>query len=131
LRERGVTAIAHGDLFLQELRRRREELLGEVGLRALFPLWGEDTRAVLARFVRLGFGALLCCVDARLGRAFVGRDIDASFAAALPPDVDPCGEHGEYHSFVHAGPVFARPVPFTRGTVLERDGRTWIDLLPV
>ena len=129
LRDQGVTAIAHGDIFLQELRRRREELLAQVDLRALFPLWGQDTRALIERFASLGFRALLCCVDHRLGPAFVGREVDMSLLADLPPHVDPCGEHGEYHSFVYAGPIFGRRVAFTRGEIVERDGRSWIDLL--
>lgn len=131
LRERGIRTVAHGDLFLEDLRRYREQNLARAGMRGLFPLWGLDTTDVILRFVELRFRAVLCCVDARLGAEFAGREIDESFLAALPQYVDPAGENGEYHSFVHDGPIFRRPVRFSKGERVARDGRTFLDLIPL
>ena len=131
-RAEGIGHVAFGDLFLAELRAYRERNLALAGMQGLFPLWGSDTAALLGRFDALGFEARLSCVDGRvLGREFAGRALNAALAAEFPPGVDPCGEHGEYHSFVTAGPVFSRPVPVAVGTVVERDVRWFADLLPV
>jgi uncharacterized protein (TIGR00290 family) len=103
----GVKQVVFGDIFLEDLRRWREENLAQVGLRGIFPLWKIDTRQLLADFVSLGFRAVICCVnDAYLGEADVGRELDAEFVKTLPPNVDPCGENGEYHSFAFHGPIF-------------------------
>jgi uncharacterized protein (TIGR00290 family) len=118
---RGVTACAFGDIFLQDLKRWREENLAKVGLRGIFPLWKNDTRELIREFFALGFGTVICCVnDAWLGEAAVGRNINAEFIASLPTEVDPCGENGEFHSFAFAGPIFKQPVPFTIGEKIYR-----------
>ncbi len=123
-RDQGVRTVAFGDLFLEEIRRYREERLEAVGMRALFPLWGRDTAALAREFVERGFRAMLACVDSRqLDPSFAGRDFDARLLADLPPSVDPCGENGEFHTFVHAGPVLSRPLPVRTGTVVCRDER--------
>lgn len=123
-RGEGVRTIAFGDLFLEEIRRYREERLESVGMRAIFPLWGRDTAALAREFVERGFRAVLACVDSQqLDGAFAGREFDARLLAELPPSVDPCGENGEFHTFVHAGPVLSRPVPVRAGEVIRRDGR--------
>src|SRR5580698_5662350 len=97
---RGVTACAFGDIFLEDLKRWREENLAKVGLRGIFPLWKNDTRELIREFIALGFGTVICCVnDAYLGETAVGRKIDADFISSLPAEVDPCGENGEFHSF--------------------------------
>src|ERR1700752_3735499 len=106
LREAAV--IAFGDLFLADIRAYREETLQRVGKQAIFPLWGRDTRALARQFIGGGFEAVLVCVaPRRLAPSFAGRRYDAELLADLPPDVDPCGENGEFHTFVHAGPIFS------------------------
>lgn len=132
IREGGVATIAFGDLFLEEVRAYRERLLAPLGMRGLFPLWGRDTAGLAREFVALGFGAVLVCVDGHvLPSRFAGRDYDPALLAELPPAVDPCGENGEFHTFVHRGPVLSAPLDFERGEVVERDGRFWyVDLLP-
>jgi uncharacterized protein (TIGR00290 family) len=118
---RGATACAFGDIFLDDLKRWREENLARVGMRGVFPLWKIDSRELIREFFALGFQTAICCVnDAFLGEAHVGRLLDEEFVRALPPDVDPCGENGEFHSFAFAGPVFRHPVKFTFGQKLYR-----------
>ncbi|MGH6969309.1 MAG: hypothetical protein ACREEL_05140 [Stellaceae bacterium] len=120
-RERGVAAVAFGDIFLADLRQWREGLLAELGLRGVFPLWQADTAQLAREFVARGFRAVLCCAnDAMLGENDVGRDLSAEFFATLPAGVDPCGENGEYHSFVWDGPVFRAPVGFALGEKIYR-----------
>lgn len=132
LRDRGVEAVAFGDLFLADIRRYRERLLTGVGMCGLFPLWGRETRGLIGAFIDAGFEAVSTSVrqDA-LDRTFAGRMIDRSFIDALPPGVDPCGENGEFHTFVFGGPLFARRVLCAPGAVTEADGHYYCDLLPV
>jgi len=130
-RARGVRVVAFGDLFLADLRRYRERNLAKVGMTALFPLWGSDTGSLIRSFVAQGFRARLVCVCARrLGQQFAGRSLDPDLLRDLPPDVDPCGEHGEYHSFVTDGPGFTRPVDVVPGEVALRGEHWFADLLP-
>ncbi len=132
-RDAGISACAFGDLFLEDVRRYREERLLSVGLQGLFPLWGKDTKALAQNFLSLGFKAAVTCVDtAVLSPDFAGRDYDLPFLADLPPGVDPCGENGEFHSFVYDGPLFAEPVGFTRGERRLTHNRFYFcDLVPV
>jgi uncharacterized protein (TIGR00290 family) len=124
-------AIAFGDLFLADIRAYREERLGRVGKRAVFPLWGRDTTRLAEEFVDDGFQAFLVCVDpTRLDASFAGRSFDRELLDDLPPTVDPCGENGEFHTFVHAGPIFRNPISCTPGEVVLRDGFVFCDLLP-
>jgi uncharacterized protein (TIGR00290 family) len=128
---RGVTAMAFGDLFLEDVRRYRERQLSGTGLRPLFPLWGRPTRALAEEMIDGGLQARLTCVDPRvLPAAFAGRPFDRALLHDLPPSVDPCGENGEFHSFAWDGPMFRHPVPVTPGVVVERDGFVFADLLP-
>ncbi|MGZ8457830.1 MAG: Dph6-related ATP pyrophosphatase [Gemmatirosa sp.] len=128
---RAGQAVVFGDLFLADVRAYRERLLAPHGLAARFPLWGEDTTALARRFVALGFRATLVCVDPRqLDASFVGCPYDDALLDALPPGVDPCGERGEFHTFVHDGPIFRRPVPVRTGEIVERGGFAFADLLP-
>ena len=118
---RGVTGVVFGDIFLEDLKRWREENLARVGLRGVFPLWKQDTGALIREFIALGFGSVICCTsDAYLDDKALGRNIDAEFVASLPADVDPCGENGEFHSFAFAGPVFKQPVRFRVGEKVYR-----------
>ncbi|HET8607509.1 MAG TPA: hypothetical protein VFL66_10855 [Gaiellaceae bacterium] len=121
-----LDAVAFGDLFLEDVRAYREERLGRVGKKALFPLWGSDTAALARRFLADGFRATLCCVDPRrLDGSFAGRAFDPD---ELPAGVDPCGENDEFHTFVHAGPIFDAAVPIEVGEPVERDGFAFCDL---
>ena len=127
----GIETVAFGDLFLADVRRYREERLAACGKQAHFPLWGEDTSSLARAFVAGGFAARIVCVDPRsLDASFAGRRYDEAFLADLPAEVDPCGENGEFHTFVHAGPIFAAPVPCVPGDTVERDGFLFADLLP-
>lgn len=130
--ERGVSTVAFGDIFLEDLRTYREQNLARVGMTAIFPIWKQDTTALAHRFIALGFRAIVTCVDTEvLDGAFAGRDYDEQFLADLPDDVDPCGENGEFHSFVHAGPNFTAPVPCRTGEIVLRDNRfNYCDVLP-
>jgi uncharacterized protein (TIGR00290 family) len=124
-------AVVFGDLFLADVRAYRERMLEPHALAGRFPLWGEDTAALARRFVALGFRATLVCVDpAQLDPRFAGRAFDDALLDELPAGVDPCGERGEFHTFVHDGPIFARPVPVRAGEVVERGGFVFADLLP-
>jgi uncharacterized protein (TIGR00290 family) len=125
-----VGEVAFGDLFLEDIRAYREDRLAAAGRRARFPLWGSDTAALARRFLAAGFRAILVCVDPRaLDPSFAGRDYDDALLAGLPAAVDPCGENGEFHTFVTAGPVFAAPIACRRGEVVERDGFVFADLV--
>jgi uncharacterized protein (TIGR00290 family) len=126
-----VDAVAFGDLFLADIRAYREERLARIGREALFPLWGRDTGELARAFVAEGFEATLVCVDPRtLDASFAGRGFAAALGG-LPPGVDPCGENGEFHTFVHAGPIFAERIAVERGEVVERDGFVFCDLRPL
>jgi uncharacterized protein (TIGR00290 family) len=127
----GADEIAFGDLFLQDIRGYREERLAQVGKRAVFPVWGRDTGDLARTFIDAGFRAVLVCVDPRqLDASFAGRDFDDQLLRDLPHGVDPCGENGEFHTFVHAGPIFDRPVGCEVGEVSLRDGFAFCDLTP-
>jgi len=130
--QEGVRAIAFGDLFLADIRRYREQYLAGLGMAGVFPIWGRDTAQLARTLLALGFRAVTVCVDPRvLDVSFVGQIIDEHFLRQLPPSVDPCGENGEFHSFVFDGPLFRRPVPFVTGAVVLRDSFYFCDLLPV
>lgn len=127
----GVRKIAFGDIFLADLREYREKNLAQVGMKALFPIWKRDTSELAREFVRQGFRAVTVCVDPRvLDASFAGRELDASFFADLPPGVDPCGENGEFHTFVFDGPIFKTPISCGVGEKVARDGFCFCDLLP-
>lgn len=130
-RPRGVTTIAFGDLFLADVRRYREQWLARVGMTPIFPLWHRDTHDLARRFIEQGFTAVLTCVDTRvLDRSYAGRAFDHALLADLPPTVDPCGENGEFHTFVSGGPIFHRDILLARGEVVQRDAWCFCDLVP-
>ncbi len=122
LKEKGVNTSIYGDIFLEDLRKYRENQLEQLGLQAAFPVWGKPTLQLVREFIEKGFKAVAVCVNARLlGESFAGRELDEAFLNDLPASVDPCGENGEFHTFVYDGPIFKHPVPFTRGKVVYRD----------
>jgi diphthamide synthase (EF-2-diphthine--ammonia ligase) len=130
-KNRGVTEVAFGDIFLQDLREYREKNLARAGMKTLFPVWLRPTRELAREFISLGFRAVTVCVDPKiLDESFVGREFDDSFLGALPAEADLCGENGEFHSFVYDGPGFSAPVQFTIGEKVMRDGFYFCDLLP-
>lgn len=128
----GVAAMAFGDLFLEDIRDYRVEKLAGTGIEPLFPLWGRDTRALAHEMIAGGLQAYLTCVDPKkLSASFAGRPFDEALLAELPDGVDPCGENGEFHTCVFAGPMFVRPIEVCVGEVEDRDGFVFADLLPV
>jgi uncharacterized protein (TIGR00290 family) len=130
-RERGILHFAFGDIFLEDLRVYREQKLLQANMTALFPIWKVDTHDLAARFLKEGFRAITACIDPRkLDKSFAGRELDERFFSDLPSDVDPCGENGEFHSFVFDGPIFHSPIPVEVGAVVERDSFVFCDLLP-
>lgn len=123
---------AFADLFLQDVRVYRETNLAKLNKTAIFPLWGRDTSALARDFIGLGYRAVVACLDPRmLSPNFVGRQFDEAFLEDLPDDVDPCGEKGEFHTFVYDGPNFVEPVDITLGDSVLREGFVFQDLLPV
>ncbi|MDF3064577.1 MAG: hypothetical protein K0R38_178 [Polyangiaceae bacterium] len=131
VKARGVSVMAFGDLFLEDIRAYRVEKLEGTGVRPEFPLWGKPTAELAREMIEGGLQARLTCVDPRvMPRELCGRAFDEALLRELPADVDPCGERGEFHSFVHAGPMFRRPILIRPGEVVERDGFVFADLLP-
>ena len=130
-KQAGVSRVVFGDVFLEEVRKYREDNLSKLGMKGLFPIWGRDTVELTRSFIALGFQAIVTCVDARaLDKRFVGRIIDESFSAQLPPNVDPGGENGEFHSFVFDGPIFRERIAYKLGKQVLRDSFYFCDLLP-
>jgi uncharacterized protein (TIGR00290 family) len=132
LKGKGVRTHVFGDIFLEDVRAYRERQLERLGLDGLWPLWGRNTRELAELFIRLGFRAVVCCVDlSLLPKELAGRAFDRAFLDDLPKAADPCGERGEFHTFVYDGPIFRRPVNFRLGEVVIREGRfCYVDLLP-
>ena len=128
---RGVSRVIFGDLFLEEIRSYREKNLAQIGMRGIYPLWSKDTRELAHDFIAQGFKAILVCVDPKqLDPSFCGREFDESLLKDFPAGVDPCGENGEFHTFVYDGPILRQPVPVSRGEIVEREGFWLCDLLP-
>ena len=128
----GVFSVVFGDIFLEDVRKYREQTLMKIGMKGIFPLWKRDTRQLARTFIDLGFKAVITCVDSKsLGKDFVGREFDRQFLADLPFNVDPCGENGEFHSFVYDGPIFSERIFFTKGEIVLRENRFYYcDLVP-
>ena len=129
----GVLSVAFGDIFLEDLRAYRESNLAKIGMNGIFPLWKRDTSELAHTFIDLGFKAIVTCVDSQfLDKRFVGRVYDEQFLSELPEAVDPCGENGEFHSFVYDGPIFRERIAYRKGKVVLREGRFYYcDLIPV
>lgn len=129
LQAEGVHAVAFGDLFLEDIRAYRERQLAGTGLEPLFPLWQMPTRELALAMIAAGLKAKLVCVDPKqMDARFAGREFDAELLRDLPASVDPCGERGEFHTCVYAGPMFARPIAVATGEVVERDGFVYCDV---
>ncbi|HEV2488532.1 MAG TPA: hypothetical protein VGT03_01895 [Candidatus Acidoferrales bacterium] len=130
-RTSGVTHVIFGDLFLEDIRKYREENLAKCGLSPVFPLWRKDTRRLAGEMIAGGLRAYLTCVDPKkLDAKFAGRAFDAQLLSDLPASVDPCGENGEFHTFACAGPMFSSPIAISKGAIVARDGFIFADLLP-
>jgi uncharacterized protein (TIGR00290 family) len=130
-RGRGIDSVAFGDLFLEDVRAYRQRLLAKHDMVGVYPIWGRDTSLLIREFLDLGFKTAVVCVDpAQLDPSLVGRVIDGEFLAQLPAHVDPCGENGEFHTFVFDGPTFKDPIRFTFGEIVCRDSFWFCDLLP-
>ena len=128
--QKGIHAVAFGDLFLEEVRRYREERLRGTGLEPIFPLWGRNTHDLIHEMLDGGLRARIVCVDpAKLSGEFIGCDLEEQMLRRLPASVDPCGENGEFHTFAYAGPMFREPIPIENGKCVTRDGFLFADLL--
>jgi uncharacterized protein (TIGR00290 family) len=129
--ESGIEYVAFGDLFLTDIREYREKQLRDTGLQPVFPVWGIPTRELAQEMIRSGLRARLACVDTKqISANLAGREFDSQLISELPSTADPCGENGEFHSFVYAGPMFERPVPVEVGEIVMREQFAYADLLP-
>jgi uncharacterized protein (TIGR00290 family) len=128
----GVSSVVFGDIFLEDLRKYRESNLSKIGMKGIFPIWKKNTAELAQKFIDLGFKAVITCVDSNvLDKSFVGREFDRQFLSKLPSTVDPCGENGEFHSFVYDGPIFSKKISHQKGEVVLRDNRFYYcDLIP-
>ncbi len=129
LRRAGIRHVAFGDLFLEDIKAYRDRLLAPLGMTALYPLWGRETSHLAEEFLDAGFQAIVVCTNpAKLDTSFCGREYDREFLRDLPHGVDPCGENGEFHTFVHGGPVLKHSLNPTRSSLVERDGFWYCEL---
>lgn len=132
-KRQGISSVAFGDIFLEDIRKYREDNLSRIGLKGIFPIWKRDTTELSYTFIDIGFKAVVTCVDSKvLDKSFVGRLFDKQFLSELPSNVDPCGENGEFHSFVFDGPTFSRRILYEKGKIVLRNNRYYFcDLIPV
>jgi uncharacterized protein (TIGR00290 family) len=131
-RKLGIDSVVFGDIFLEDVRKYREDNLEKLSMKGIFPLWKSDTAELARTFIDLGFKAVITCIDSNvLDRSFVGRVFDEQFLSELPGGVDPCGENGEFHSFVYDGPLFRERITYRKGKIVLRDNRFYFcDLIP-
>ena len=131
-KNRGIVGVVFGDIFLEDLKKYREENLAKIGLKGFFPIWKKDSAMLAQEFIDNGFKAILTCIDSNvLDKSFAGRLYDERLLSDLPVNVDPCGENGEFHTFVYDGPIFRQRIEFTTGDVVLRDNRFYFcDLVP-
>jgi len=126
-----ISKVVFGDLFLQDIRAYREKFLDTLGLGCVFPVWGRNTKELAKYFIENGFKAIICCVDpGKIGKEFCGRQFDNNFVSELPRAADPCGENGEFHTFVYGGPIFQDNIDVKVGSLVERNGFYFADILP-
>ena len=129
-KSQGVETVAFGDLFLEDLRAYRERNLARAAMHGIFPLWKRNTTELAREVIARGFKGYLSCVEGKVGPGFAGRSYDDALVRALPEGIDPCGEYGEFHTFVYDGPIFRSPVAVQVGNTVVRDGRYYADLIP-
>jgi uncharacterized protein (TIGR00290 family) len=129
--DNGVRTVAFGDIFLEDLRAYRENNLARIGMTALFPIWKRDTRELIRYLHSVRFRSITVCINGKLlDRSFAGRELDETFFRDLPPGIDPCGENGEFHTFVFDGPIFRKPIAVRTGEIVDRDSFVFCDLMP-
>jgi uncharacterized protein (TIGR00290 family) len=130
-KQQGVGTVAFGDIFLEDVRKYREDNLAKLSMKAVFPIWGRDSAELVRSFIALGFKAVVSCINTKvLDKKFLGRQIDEDFIRELPPHIDPSGENGEFHSFVYDGPIFKEKIGYRRGKSVLRDSFYFCDLIP-
>ena len=131
-KNQGINTVVFGDLFLEDIKKYREEFLGNIDMECMFPIWGRDTVKLAHDFIDMGFRAITVCVDSNvLDKEFAGREFDLQFLDDLPAAIDPCGENGEFHTFVYDGPIFDKPITHEIGEIVLRDERFYYcDILP-
>jgi uncharacterized protein (TIGR00290 family) len=130
-KQEGVEKVAFGDIFLEDVRKYREDNLARLNMKAIFPIWGRDSAELAQTFIALGFKSVISCIDTKvLDKRFLGRQFDKDFLAELPPGVDPSGENGEFHSFVYDGPIFKERIGYKLGEMVLRDSFHFCDLIP-
>jgi len=131
-RDKGISKVVFGDIFLEDVKKYRENNLAKLHMNGIFPLWKQNTSMLANKFIELGFKAVVTCVDGKvLDKSFAGRNFDKQFLTDLPPNIDPCGENGEFHSFVYNGPSFEKQISFTLGDVILRNKQFYYcDLIP-
>ncbi|MFX1259434.1 MAG: ATP-binding protein, partial [Promethearchaeota archaeon] len=129
-KSKNVNHVAFGDIFLEDIRKYREKNLAKIGMKAIFPLWGKSSKTLARQFLDLGFKAILICIDSTvLDGSFIGQLFNDDFLSSLPLNVDPCGENGEFHTFVFDGPIFSTPIQFEKGKITVQEDRfNFIDL---
>jgi uncharacterized protein (TIGR00290 family) len=131
-KSKGITRVSFGDIFLEDIRQYRESRLKELNMNCIFPIWGRDTKELSKQIISLGFKAVVCTVDPRkVPKQFVGRQYDEDFLESLPEGVDPCGEHGEFHTFVYDGPIFNKPIKIQVKDSVLRDSFYFSDIIMV
>lgn len=129
----GISSVVFGDIFLEEIRKNRQDNLSKIGMKGIFPIWKRNTAVLAHEFIESGFKAVITCIDSNfLDKTFIGRNLDEHFLSELASTVDPCGENGEFHSFVYDGPIFKKKIRFKKGNIVLRNNRFYYcDLLPV
>jgi uncharacterized protein (TIGR00290 family) len=131
LQSKGINRVAFGDIYLEDIRKYREEKMSQIGMSCIFPIWGCDPLKLAGEIVNAGFKATICTLDpSKLSRDFIGNEYNMELIQSLPPSVDPCGERGEFHTFAYGGPIYRKPVRFRTGETVERDSFLFIDLIP-
>jgi uncharacterized protein (TIGR00290 family) len=127
----GVEKVAFGDIFLEDVKKYREDNLAKLNMKGIFPIWGRDSAELAHSFIALGFKSVISCIDTKvLDKKFLGRQFDEDFLAELPPNIDPSGENGEFHSFVYDGPIFKQRIGYNLGEMVLRDSFHFCDLIP-
>jgi uncharacterized protein (TIGR00290 family) len=130
-KQEGVETVAFGDIFLEDVRKYREENLDKLNMKGIFPIWGRDSAELAHSFIALGFKSVISCIDTKvMDKKFLGRQFDEAFLAELPPKIDPSGENGEFHSFVYDGPIFKQGIGYKHGEMVLRDSFHFCDLIP-